>query len=823
MTNNVFDTIMQYDIDNIKLRTVINTLYINNRDSNCIHIDAPDTTSQISIMVLNGNRFINIDSRYDNLVKVLEKRNLIDISPCISPSNKIEHKSLDNKLEIAFNVIATSNVIESNLHNLISKNNNGHIYKGKYMTITVYYTNKYITNRIDNILCDPLVIRNDKHKLAINNDIAIPYFDSNIKIKTDDEIIGSNEIMFRLIKIYKIELKYDVNTTLYGSSISEYIPFNLELYFGMLLKIRNFSPRYLMTYVNNEIEDDIENTLTLIKTSLISIPYHVMNLEKYVDYNVKYKQYPICSINTIKWDRLYKPKPHNELHYVVLSQFLDEKNYQINYRRNNCIFDWSWRKFPDISYICPLSQLDDYITMPKSKDIYLDANLYLLPPKCKYYNGCSHTGYPIFCNHVHPKIYPKYTITNIITSNDHSTHNNAIGNVIGNVISNVINHGNNSTVNNNISHSSIAKTNKETNIMFIHRITNDKGISFEGQLDANNRLKVKVQNNRLGWNAIGYKVAKCNIDNKSVYCIVKLGLFKESIIAHEPEKKWTYNNKLYTDATYRSAKFRTNLCVVLGIIPYQYNKNKLNEVTHYANDGIKLLSTTSAKSCIYTTDFNYNEGEIIYISDFDEKINEVCLTGIHFFFDITVAISMLPSDCCGIDNNFQRYINNYRFFGMEKVPTLFEMIINKLKNVKYTEENEVVYILNKSVGVIDNIYGEGSSTMLSSNRLRSSEQYAVTQSLIESSSTITPSNITHSTESIIDSCQLNSRQMKLRVINIFNRSQLTTDDICVVCHEELLNNSITILPCGHMYCISCSTSGWIMDNNMCPMCKKRVR
>lgn len=347
---------------------------------------------------------------------------------------------------------------------------------------------------------------------------------------------------------------------------------------------------------------------------------------------------------------------HNQIHHLVFSNILDQTEYYYDICNEE---------------ECDLERFNSYITLHKGVNLHkptVDYTYTSLPKNIQYYQ-CEVLG------HVHPILHPQINVENFVTK---------CGNASSSSNSKAMTLSTNTTYTRELHHRSSEKSGKKT---------------FDGILKANGRMKVIEQGNRHGYHAVGYKIARCDTG----YCIVKLGMFEESLFAHEDDKKFTFEGKTLTQSVYRSSKFRTNLCIVLGIIPIKFNKGKLNIIQHLPESDPK---PQSAKSCIYANNFKYNLGEMIYVTVFDSNYSSVCLPGIHFFFDLNIAVCMFHYDTVGIDNNTRRYIEDYVFYGDDtntynSIKTCASELISNYKSIGENLDIKVKIVNNIGSYVID--------------------------------------------------------------------------------------------------------------------------
>lgn len=155
-----------------------------------------------------------------------------------------------------------------------------------------------------------------------------------------------------------------------------------------------------------------------------------------------------------------------------------------------------------------------------------------------------------------------------------------------------------------------------------------KSKEFEGEFGDGGKVDVKVSNtgdDTSEYKFYGYKIAK--IPDSDSECVVKLGILEESLV---------------TKPLNEVSKIRVNRCKVLAI----------GEIVKIGTDIWYNLSHGVAKSCVHTTDFEYNLGEIVEIDDFDQDMDRVCVPGIHFYINQPLAL-INYSNC----SNFGMIIN----------------------------------------------------------------------------------------------------------------------------------------------------------------------
>jgi hypothetical protein len=150
--------------------------------------------------------------------------------------------------------------------------------------------------------------------------------------------------------------------------------------------------------------------------------------------------------------------------------------------------------------------------------------------------------------------------------------------------------------------------NKESNNQILATgisYTNEGGVPFlEAEINKDNMLSLYDGEN-VKKIRIGYKAAN-TLDDQP--CIVVLSIPERAQVASK----------------IREIKVRTNIAHVIGIERLQYREGKVFLMNSGENE---------ATSIVYCKDFIYRVGETIQISDFDGNMDEVCVPGIHFYWD----------------------------------------------------------------------------------------------------------------------------------------------------------------------------------------------
>lgn len=114
---------------------------------------------------------------------------------------------------------------------------------------------------------------------------------------------------------------------------------------------------------------------------------------------------------------------------------------------------------------------------------------------------------------------------------------------------------------------------------------------------------------------IGYK--KCIVKD---ICPV---IVKLEILGKNNESRTGIGNSKF-------AKFRCSKARVLGIYDYGYD---------FGTNNIHINTTEfSSAVSIYNQSFQYTVGQIVEVDNYDNNINEVCATGIHYFLSGEVAL-----------------------------------------------------------------------------------------------------------------------------------------------------------------------------------------
>lgn len=497
-------------------------------------------------------------------------------------------------------------------------------------------------------------------------------------------------------------------------------------YYRSLLPFHTFN--YLSYWYSEEL---MENTVR--NRNQLSIDFTIYNekLREYKDYEHT-RRPPTCGTMAIRQNSYFKPKPHDEIHHIVFSDILDRKDYNLSYIQN------CWKQVFRDNQHCDLVKLDTYITIPSTKSVNLDNpyfNKTPIPASIQYY--------PCPCNnHKHPILRPNYNIENSVRKCGNNFSNKRTKTDMSTPESEILRH--------------VVKD-------------SDGNIVFDGSVDPMGKLLVEQQDNRHGYNAIGYKIGRCEFGP----CIIKLGLFEDSYVASEGDKPFIFEGKTLVQSNYRSAKFRTNLCVVLGIIPVRFNDLDLNKVCYDEEQGTCKI----ARSCIYTDNFTYVEGEIIYISDFVLDSTAVCLPGIHFFFDLDVAISMFQYDTIGINDDCRQRIEDCIFYDFQQSEEMSKLCKNLAFQISSDDE----------AGPSD------------------AKRRKINTSLLDETM--------HNADNIL----------RLKIVGELQEYKLDEDDICNICYDDLKNKDIIALPCGHFLCLDCiQNSSWIHERQMCPLCRQKI-
>lgn len=680
-----------------------------------------DKESCINTITVANKRYLVIDSKYDKLVNVIKKHKRVlnynvDYSHCLSPKNSDHLKLLNDKVHLQFT---------HRIHSVITENYFNKIIKIGQPVLT--FQNDYIS-----------VYRHRTNRLYVSG--------GHLSQITDCEIVSPGDPNY--LEYWNATLIFNINlyksvVTLAGRDIVFYD------WDYMNSPIAGSMNHYLCYWYN---QDMLENRIT--GNNVYVFETYPETYRLYLDYNRSMTRHPICSSglhrrpneqNLIYLGKRKTIVPHDETHYLILSDFLDKKKYI----------------FEDNEWLCDLCKLDTYVTIYNGRGINVinpglqDPNdISVLDKDTEYYEcDCK--------NHLHPILHPKFNVENLtrqcgITSSKPSNQNSR--------------------------HRS--RTNSNPKKELHHRIFDKSGnVVFDGSLDTGGKLAVKVQGNNHNYNAVGYKIAKCT----SGYCIVKLGLFQESLIAHEDDGEITFEGKTLTKSVYRSAKFRTNLCLVLGIIPIKFNKHKLNTIDYISTD---KSAPRTARSCIYANNFLYTEGDLIYVTDFNSDLSSVCLEGIHFFFDLNIAICMFQYDTVGLSSETRKYIETYLYYTPDDLET--QVGYKKLR----TEESL-----------------DTSSDMPSDNICNLSKE--IVSKVVNDSGKIDTS--------LINETMKNTTKLRLKIVAHFDEFDVGNEN-CGICREQLkLQEKVIALPCGHIFCLECITDGeWMKKEKMCPICRQKI-
>lgn len=305
----------------------------------------------------------------------------------------------------------------------------------------------------------------------------------------------------------------------------------------------------------------------------------------------------------------------------------------------------------------------------------------------------------------------------------------------------------------------------------ITSLSKNGGVLFDGNIDSDGNVKVRVQAGALSYHSVGYKLARHRYGD----CIVKIGLFEDSLVAHEKESD---------DLDYQGQKdnkFRTNKCLVIGII-------KLD--TSY----LTFDTLTEARSCVYTSDLVYKVGDLLVVTNFNNNLNKTCVSGIHFFYDPTCVLDFSGKEY-NISNKSMKKLRNYTAFPdikkkhMSNFKKLFKCIVSK-ESLKHNYDYTI-----KDASIKD-------TSIKESNIIEQIDEYPIDMSMIETGM---------------------CGNIKLKMIRMLLIENTKDDTECVLCTLKYDTTIVkTFLPCGHHYCNECikSPNRWIYKESKCPMCKK---
>lgn len=136
--------------------------------------------------------------------------------------------------------------------------------------------------------------------------------------------------------------------------------------------------------------------------------------------------------------------------------------------------------------------------------------------------------------------------------------------------------------------------------------------SKEYTVDEFNKLLVKHRDKKFNGKIMGYKIATCRYtNNKDVPCLVLLEIPPEALVAQTTENSKCRANKVITRA-------------ILPIVDSEYV---------YDSD------VTVATGAIYTTKrFEYKLNHESVVDDFCGDLDQVCVPGIHFFFELNQLV-----------------------------------------------------------------------------------------------------------------------------------------------------------------------------------------
>lgn len=302
----------------------------------------------------------------------------------------------------------------------------------------------------------------------------------------------------------------------------------------------------------------------------------------------------------------------------------------------------------------------------------------------------------------------------------------------------------------------------------IKSLSKKKGVLFDGDINPDGSVKVRVQAGALPYHSVGYKLARHRYGD----CIVKIGLFDDSLVAHERE---CLESKYIGQ---KDNKFRTNKCLVIGIVKLDSNYLTFDTITE-------------ARSCVHTSELVYKVGDLLVVEDFDLDLNKTCVSGIHFFYDPTCVLDFSGSEYTISDSSLKR-LRNYTAFPHIKKPHTH--IIKKLFNkVTGKTPRHPVY---------DFVVKNGSLPPETQAYHETVEEYPIDMSMINTAM---------------------CGHLKLKTIRTMLIENTKDDVECVLCTLPYNTTTVkTFLPCGHHYCKECVTSSnrWMYKNSKCPLCKK---
>ena len=476
---------------------------------------------------------------------------------------------------------------------------------------------------------------------------------------------------------------------------------------------------------------------------------------------------------------------------------------QQNPTRSGCCHTWKNGQWQQTSArFCMLARIPAYMSFPyydpsiltilKEEGCSINYRECLFEESPFILGGRTIQGISNKCDHLHPYI-SRYTITNTAHKTRASTK--------------------------------ISPTQQGTvSSSFTHTIRNINGITlFEGDISSDGSVKVKVQEGALPYHSVGYKIAISG----TRHCVVKIGLFEQSLVAHERDK-FSYEDKTYQGV--KHAKFRTNLCVVLGIFDILEDRYCCT----FSSCGD---CTKTARSCFWTSELIYRVGDIICVDDFDFSMEKTCLAGIHFFYDPAVAIDYMARD------------RHYRTadLTMLRKETAFPSMKKKSSNILIKTVSHLFGIGGKkkvpgsdctlrlksvsnrprkdegpSNVTINQDEGEGPRrTNARPYKKQSRKGKEKMREVISEEEFDTARALTNVDMSLVE--QYNLSTVKMKSIKYMLVEKSNEETFCPICYIDY-DDKTTIkkfLPCGHMYCQKCiDEPGWINTHHRCPYCQQ---